>query len=209
MFSPRVARRTLERYRKKGLDELERKMLVVASAEGLEHARVVEIGGGVGAIQTELLQAGAAHGEVIELVAAYEPYARDLARERGLENRTSFRVQDVLESTEGVDPAEVVVLNRVVCCSPDGIRLTGVAAGLARQVLLLSFPRERVGVRVTLRLLNVGMRLMGRSFRVFVHPKASLVAAAEAEGLHSAETGRGFAWEYIALRRGADSRAQA
>jgi hypothetical protein len=207
MFSPRVARRTLQRYRKRGLDALERQMVAAVSAGGLQGARILEIGGGIGAIQTELLRAGADQGEVVELVRAYEPYARELARERGLEDRTSFLVQDVLETADGVEPAEVVVLNRVVCCSPEGVRLTGVAADLARQVLVLSFPRDRLGVKLALRLMNAGMRLMGRSFRVFVFPRASLVAAAEAEGLRLAEDGRGFAWEFVALRRGAQSPA--
>lgn len=209
MFSPRQAHRTLERYRKRGLGALEQEMVAAASADGLERARILEIGGGIGAIQTELVRAGADRGEVVELVGAYEPYVKELASESGLESRTSFRVHDVLESTEGVEPAEIVVLNRVVCCSPEGVRLTAVAAGLTRQTLLLSFPRERLGVTTALGLLNVGLRLLGRSFRVFVHRRESLVAAAESEGLRPAETGRGFAWEFVALRRDADSAARA
>jgi spermidine synthase len=201
MFNPRFARRSLDRYRRKGLDGLERGMLETASAGGLQGARVLEIGGGIGTIQTELLEAGAKRGEIVELVAAYEPYARELARERGLEDRVSFRVQDLLESSDTVDAADVVVLNRVVCCSPDGVRLTGIAARLAKRALVLSFPRDRFLVKTGLRLVNATMRVMGRSFRVFVHPPPSLVAAAESEGLRLVESGRGFVWEFVSLRR--------
>jgi len=101
----------------------------------LAGARVLEIGGGVGAIQTELLTRGASNGEVVELVSAYEPYARELAAVKGLENRSLFRVADVLDDPNTVAPAAVVVLNRVVCCSPDGIRLTGIADRLAQRIL--------------------------------------------------------------------------
>jgi hypothetical protein len=201
MFSPRAARRSLERYRRKGLDRLEREMLASASAGGLGGTRVLEIGGGIGAIQAELLEAGAEQGEIVELVSAYEPYALELARQKGLESRVAFRVEDVVEDPAGVEPGDVVVLNRVVCCSPDGIRLAGVAARLARRTLVLSFPRDRLLVRTGLRLVNVGMRALGRSFRVFLHPRAELVAAAEAEGLLLAAEGSGFAWEYVTLRR--------
>src|SRR5262245_55322133 len=62
MFSPRVARRSLERYRSKGLDELERRIVASAEESGVQGARVLEIGGGIGTIQTELLEAGAALG---------------------------------------------------------------------------------------------------------------------------------------------------
>ena len=105
-------------------------MVAIASEPGVEGARILEIGGGLGALQAELLDAGAARGEVVELVVAYEPYARELARERGLEERTSFRVVDVLEEPEAVEPADVVLLNRVVCCSPDGVELARRSAAL-------------------------------------------------------------------------------
>ena len=201
MFSPRVARRTLSRYRRKGLDALERRLLETVSSGGLEGARVLEIGGGIGAIQAELLEAGAERGEIVELVSAYEPYAHDLAREKGLEERTSFRVEDVLENPGAVDSADVVVLNRVVCCSPDGVQLASVAARLCTRTLALSFPRDRFWMKAALGLLNGAMLIMGRSFRVFVHPRAALVAAAEAEGLQLTETGDSLAWEFVVFRR--------
>jgi magnesium-protoporphyrin O-methyltransferase len=127
IFKPRKARSILRRYRKKGLDKLERQMLLNASAQPLTGIRVLEIGGGIGTIQAELLAAGATSGEVIELVSACERYARELARDKGIEDRSTFRVADVLENPDAVAPADIVVLNRVVCCSPDGVRLTALA----------------------------------------------------------------------------------
>jgi magnesium-protoporphyrin O-methyltransferase len=202
MFKPRMARRSLEKYRKKGHGDLERQMVAAASQGGLAGARVLEIGGGIGTIQSELLEAGAERGEVVELVPAWEPYARELARDKRLEERTSFRVADVLDDPESVEPADVVVMNRVVCCSPEGVRLAAVAAGLARRTLVLSFPRDVFWVRAGLRVVNAGLRLMGGSFRVFAHPREALLGAARAEGLSLAESGRGAIWEFAALSRG-------
>jgi magnesium-protoporphyrin O-methyltransferase len=201
MFSPRVARRSLERYRRKGLDALERGMLAAAVEGGLAGARVLEIGGGIGALQAELLHAGAERGEIVELVSSYEPYARELAREQGIDASIEFRVEDVLEHPDAVEPGDVVVLNRVVCCSRDGVELAGVAARLSRRTLVLSFPRERFLVRLGLHVMNGGMRMLRRSFRVFLHSRAAIVAAAEAEGLRLVAGERGFAWEFVALRR--------
>lgn len=201
IFNVKFARKTLKRYRKKGLSAFERRMLHVITARQLEGARVLEIGGGIGAIQTELLAMGAAEGEIVELVQAYEPYARELARERRIEDRTRFRVADVMAQPESVAPAAVVVLNRVVCCSPDGVRLTAVAARLAERVLVLSFPRDRMLVRALAAAINGTQRLMGRSFRAFVHPQVALHAAAEREGLRLVASGRNIGWEFMALQR--------
>jgi magnesium-protoporphyrin O-methyltransferase len=62
--------------------------------------------------------------------------------ELGLEGRTSFRIVDILEEPDAIEPADIVVLNRVVCCSADGVDLAVAAAQLARQTLVLSFPRD-------------------------------------------------------------------
>jgi hypothetical protein len=201
MFKPRVARRRLERYRTKGHDRLERLMVESAAEGGLEGSRVLEIGGGIGTMQAELLEAGAERGEVVELVTAYEPYARELAREKGLEDRTAFRVVDVLDDPEAVERAEIVVLNRVVCCSPEGIRLAGLAARLARRTLVFSFPRDVFWVRAGIRFLNAGLWLTRSSFRVFAYRTAELLAAAEAEGVTVTDSGRGAFWEFAALHR--------
>jgi spermidine synthase len=201
IFQPRIARRSLDRYRKKGHGALERRMVSSAAERGLAGARVLEIGGGVGTIQSELLEAGAARGEVVELVRAWEPYARELARDKGLDERTSFRVADVLDAPGDVEPADVVVMNRVVCCSPDGVRLTAAAAQLARRTLVFSFPRDVFWVQAGLRVVNGGLRVMRRSFRVFVHPRDALLQAAQAEGFVVAETGGGAIWEFATLRR--------
>jgi magnesium-protoporphyrin O-methyltransferase len=99
-------------------------------------------------------------------------------------------------------PADIVVLNRVVCCSPDGVRLTSVAARLAERMLLFSFSRDRFLVRVVVRMMNATLWLMGKSFRAFLHPRASLYEAVRAEGFAIAETGCGIAWEFATFRRG-------
>jgi magnesium-protoporphyrin O-methyltransferase len=201
MFKARTARRDLKRHRKHGLGALERRMTGSISADDLGGARVLEIGGGIGAIQAELLAAGASRGEIIELVAAYEPYAHELARDKGVASRSVFRVTDVLGQPGAVEPATIVVLNRVVCCSPEGVRLAGAAARLTERVLLVSFPRARWFVRALARVINGTQQLIGRSFRVFIHQKAALYAAVQAEGLQPSGTGRNLAWEFAMFRR--------
>jgi hypothetical protein len=198
-----VARRSLETYRKKGLDQLERQMIAIISARALSGMRVLEIGGGIGRIQAELLVTGADQGEVVELVPAYEPYARELARETGLEGRTSFRIVDILEEPDAVEPADIVVLNRVVCCSPDGVDLAAAAARLARRTLVLSFPRDAVWVRAGISLLNASFWLRRNPFRAYVHQPNALLAAANGEGLHVAEGAHGAFWQWAALERAA------
>jgi magnesium-protoporphyrin O-methyltransferase len=196
IFGERGARRALRRYLRKGLGGSDAPQIAEWAAEGgLDGMTVMEVGGGIGQIQAELVRRGAAHGTVVEVVAGYEDAARELADATGIADRTSFVLADLVETPDAVESADIVVLRRVVCCTPVGPSVLGAAAGRARRTLLASYPRDRAGVRVVARLQNGVLALMRKRFRTFVHPPSDLERAAAAHGLRLARVDRGFVWE--------------
>jgi magnesium-protoporphyrin O-methyltransferase len=199
-FGQRFARRSARRYRSKGLGKTPRSVFDFVARRGVAGREVLEVGGGVGALVTELVKAGARRGELVEVVPAYEPFARELFREAGVD--VEFRLADLVSDPAAAGPADVVVLNQVVCCTPDGPDLVAAAAGLTRETLAFSYPRERPAFRVVARLQNLAFRLLRRRFRVFVHPRAALVGAAEARGLRLVHEGGGFVWATAGFERG-------
>ena len=200
-FGDRVARRALKRYRKKGLDSDAGHMVAWASAGGLAGATVLEVGGGIGAVAAALLERGAERAVNLEVVPAWRPAARELAAEAGIEGRSEFRVGDLLEHSDAAEPADVVVLQRVVCCNPEGVRLAGLAAALARRRLVLSYPRDALWTRLFVRVANGVERLRRHSFRAFVHPPDTILAAAAQQGLVLEHREQRFVWEVVSLRR--------
>ena len=182
-FGEQTAAKDARKYRRKGADPLARSLARRAGRRGVEGTSVLEIGGGVGQVALELLKAGAASAEVVELLPDYEPFARALAAEAGVGERLSFRTADLVADPAAAAPADLVVMNKVVCCTPDGVALAGIAASLARRALVLSFPRQVWWTRAGLAVVNLYLRLRGRRFRVFVHPQAALEGAVEAHGL--------------------------
>ena len=92
IFGEKAARRALRRYLDHGLGGADA-MQIAAWAEegGLDGAEVIEVGGGVGQIQAELLRRGAAKGRVVEVVAEYESVAAELARAADVGDRSSFQ----------------------------------------------------------------------------------------------------------------------
>src|SRR5256885_2718497 len=125
VFSEKSARAEAKRYRRKGLDSTSRRIVDFLRTQGLEGRTVLEIGGGIGAIQLELLRAGAARAVSVELTPTYEDVAMDLAAEAGRENRLQRKVMDFAQSAAEVEAADVVILNRVICCYADMPRLAG------------------------------------------------------------------------------------
>jgi magnesium-protoporphyrin O-methyltransferase len=201
LFSKRAARRDAKRYEENGLDDTAAEMVGFLRKHGVEGASVLEIGGGVGAIQLELLEAGAARATNLELSPEYEEAAEELVRERGLEGRVERRLGDVVQDSGLAGEADAVVMHRVVCCYPDYDALVGAAAERARSYLVMSFPRPRWLIRVGLGAMNVGARLLRWEYRTWVYPPEALVAAAERRGLRLASESRGRIWQYAALER--------
>jgi 2-polyprenyl-3-methyl-5-hydroxy-6-metoxy-1,4-benzoquinol methylase len=141
-FNQRFARRRANRYRKRGLDKTAQTMVEFLRAVGLQGASVLEVGGGVGEIEVELLQAGATRAQNLELSPAYQQPARALAAQAGVQGRIDWRIHDLAEDPGAVAPADLVVLHRVVCCYPDYARLLGAAADHAQRALVFSYPRR-------------------------------------------------------------------
>lgn len=202
IFDDAQAEADLEDFLAGGLTSLEERMLAaLPSSATSEQARVLEIGGGVGALQAELLRAGAGSGEVVELLGVYEPYARRLAERVGVADRTSFRVVDLLADPAAVEPADVVLLNRVVCCSSEGPALTAAAARLTRGSLALIFPRANLLSRALAAAERALARLFRRKFMIFVWPVERLKSAAASGGLVPVASGGSLVWRYLVFAK--------
>lgn len=198
-FSDRIARRDADRYRGKGLDKNAQRLVDSVCRHGIEGGTVLEVGGGIGAIQLELLQAGAARTENIELSPAYEPYAAELLRMFGLEGRVGRRLLDFAATSEAIEAADVVVLHKVVCCYPDYEALVGAAAVHAKRQLVLTYPRRSWWTRFGFAAANLVERLRRKSFRGYVHPPAAMIAVARAHGFEPTTNHRGPLWEFCGL----------
>jgi len=200
-FTSRMARRAAERYRKKGVDKTAERMLAFFERHGIEGATVLEIGGGVGEMQIELLKRGAASAVNLELSHGYDEEAMRLVREAGLEERAERRHHDIAADPGSVEPADVVVLHRVVCCYPDYERLLSAAADHARRLLVFSYPPRNALSRLLLGAQNLLFRLQRKEFRTFAHPPAHMLAAVEERGLQRSYVYNPVVWQIAGFER--------
>jgi 16S rRNA G966 N2-methylase RsmD len=192
-------RRDARRYRRKGLDRAAEWIVEAASRGGIEGRTVLEPGGGVGAIQLELLKAGAKRSLVVELSHEYDEAAEGLAREAGMEGRIERRHGDF--AADGVGEVDVVVLHRVVCCYADYERLLHAAAANARRTLVFTYPPRNIASRALFGSMNLWLRLRGNEFRAFAHPPDAMVDVVRRAGLEPFDHRRGGVWRGIAFDR--------
>jgi 2-polyprenyl-3-methyl-5-hydroxy-6-metoxy-1,4-benzoquinol methylase len=201
IFSERSARAQARSYRRSGLDATSRRIVELLKEQRLEGLTLLEVGGGIGAIQIELLKAGVARAVRIELTPTYEESASELLREAGFEDRVERRVMDFVESGADVGAADIVIMNRVICCYPDVPRLAGQAADHTKGLLVMSFPKERWWTRAVVWMANFGMAVTRREFRIFLHPVAQILATTESHGLKRSVNRPGLFWQISAMRR--------
>jgi magnesium-protoporphyrin O-methyltransferase len=202
LFNRRVAAKDARRYRRRGLTGTARTLTTLAG--DVRGSSVLDVGGGIGAIELALLEAGAARATSIEISGAYEAEAEGLIAERGLTGRVERRVGDFVTDGSSVVQHDVVVLHRVVCCYPDVDALVGEAASHARRMLLLTYPQDRLLIRAGARVVNLYLRLSRCGFRAYAHRVDKIVAVAAQHGLTLETRERaGFLWESAALSRAA------
>ncbi|WP_211355309.1 methyltransferase domain-containing protein [Blastococcus colisei] len=183
------------------MDKTARRMVALLTGNGVRDATVLEIGGGVGEIGLELLHQGAATVTNLELSPNYQQEAAALAAEAGVTGRTVHRLVDISADPAAVEPADIVVLHRVVCCYPDYATLLGVAADHARRQLILSFPPRNFASRAFVATQNTLLRLSDRQFRTFAHPPGAMLAVLADHGMRPAEAHRGPLWQIAAASR--------
>jgi magnesium-protoporphyrin O-methyltransferase len=200
-FSDRFARRMARRYARHGLNSTQQRLVGFLAEHGIEGASVLEIGGGVGEIQVELLRRGASSVTNLEISTSYEKEAGELLERSGMSGRVQRRFLDIATEPDQVGEADIVVMHRVVCCYPDYQRLLSSAAGHTRRLLVYSHPPANPVTRLAIGCDNLLRRLRRNDFRAFVHPPEAMVEVAQAQGLTLRYRHRGLTWDVVGFER--------
>jgi SAM-dependent methyltransferase len=200
-FGRKTAVHELRRLRKRGPIATTRMLIDALRREGVSGASVLDVGGGVGAIYHELLASGARDAVHVDVSPEFLSVAREEAERRGHAARVQFIRGDFVEAARGLGDADVVTLDRVICCYPDMERLVGLAAGKARRLLGAVYPREGWWTRLMVKGVNVFNRLRRSAFRTYVHPPTAIEAVLRAHGLDRQSFRRTIAWEVVVYSR--------
>ena len=201
VFDEKHARSNARAYARNGLTGDARRIVDFVRGRMSPGYGVLEVGGGIGEIHLELLRDGAARVLNVELATQYETVASELIRERGLGDRVERRLGDFVREASDIPAADVVVMNRVVCCYPDADALVGAAADHARRFLVMTFPVDRWWIRWGLAVTNTFLALRGGGFRAYAHATRGVLSSAQRHGLRLTEHRRGLLWQLIALER--------
>ena len=200
-FDQRVAAADLRHYRQHGATGTTRQLLDALTSAGVAGLSLLDIGGGIGVIQHELHAAGVTEITNVDASRAYLKMARGEAERRGYAADARYVYGDFVALADEIAAADIVTLDRVVCCYPDMAALVHHAAAKAGRFLGLVYPRDSWWTKAGVVMLNLFPRLRGDAFRSFVHPTAAVEGVAAANGLRRIVHHQGPVWQVVVFAR--------
>jgi len=195
MFDKKTAERELKRYLKKGPSKTTGMLLDAIHKEGVQGLDFLDIGGGVGAIQYDLIKAGALSGTSIEASSAYIDVVKKEALQNGLGEKIDFMHGDFTTIASDVDTADIVTLDKVICCYDEMSELVMLSSKLARKIYAVIYPRDVWWTKVALPFMNFYPIVKSSSFRVFIHPTKKVEEIIFGNGLKRKYYATTFFWQ--------------
>ncbi len=200
-FSEDEVKAELKTYRKKGPAKQTRLILQAIRSLNLKNADLLDIGGGIGAIHHELLEDVAVKATHVDASSAYLKEAKEESARRGHNDYVNFIHADFTDVAKDLPEADIVTLDRVVCCYPDFRGLLDAAAEHSRNALALTYPREIWYIRIAWIVINFFQSLGKDPFRVFLHPVVEIDSLLNRQGFKRLTVRRLFVWEMALYQR--------
>jgi predicted RNA methylase len=202
-FGVARAERDLATYRAAGPGRTTRGLLAGIAATGARPSTLLDIGSGIGTMSFELLDAGATGATCVDMSPAFAKFGQMEAVRRGVAERITWRTADFVTVAPDLPPAELVILDRVVCCYPAFDVLLQQAADHAEVLLAMSYPKDRWYVRMAFAAENLVRKLQRRTFRAFVHSPAKMDAMLARAGFRREVGDATMMWQMDIYRRAA------
>lgn len=197
-FGPELARKDLDRYRKSGPDATTMALLEGIRSRSRHCSRLLDIGAGIGVLHHELVGSFVDRAVHVEASSAYIEAARDEDARRGHDGLVDYVHGDATDVAEELESAEIVTLDRAICCYPDWERLVRLSTSRASRIYAFSIPRDHWYIRLGVWLENLLRKIRSNEFRTYVHPVAEIEELLIEMGFHRIFLRRTFAW-HIAL----------
>lgn len=201
LFDQKEAETKLKAYRKDGPAKTTRMLIEALEAQGIQGTTLLDIGGGVGAIQHELLRAGVDSATGVDASTAYLKAAREEADQQGHSSRITYHHGNFVDMAPQIEPADIVTLDRVICCYHDMPALVGLSVSKAVRLYGLVYPRDTWWMRVGVLLANLYFRVVRNPFRTFVHPTQAIDALVRRNGFEQRFYKTTALWQIVVYAR--------
>lgn len=183
-FGRKYVAKKLEKYRKSGPKKTTLALIKALQAEDIRGMDLIDIGGGVGDIQHAMLSAGANRSMNIEASTAFIEACQEEAARQGHAARITHYHGNFVDLAESLPAADIVTLDRVICCYHEMAQLVGLSAQKARRLYGVVYPRDTWWTKLgNEAYYNLRHWLQRNPMRNFIHPTKAVEALLRENGL--------------------------
>ncbi len=200
LFDLKTAKKELKSFRKKGASKVT-KRLIEAVADDVEGKSLLDIGGGIGAIQWHFHSKGASKTRDVDASSGYLKIAKEYATEKGWEEQSEFVQADFNDVSEPSDTFDFVTLDKVICCYPDFAKLLGNATQSSNHRIGLSLPMSGRIAQLVSKLGSIYMYLKKNPFRSYAHDEEDVHAFILDQGFQRVSSSMSFPWRVWVYER--------
>lgn len=202
LFNSKVAREDLEAYRKHGASRTTRLLIDQLRVAGVQDLTLLDVGGGVGAIQHELAQSGVRATLGVDASSAYLAAAKSEAQRQGYAERADYRFGDFVQIAPELDAHDIVTLDRVICCFPDMPNMVALSAARAKRLYGVVYPRDVWWLRAAQQIGGAALALARNKYRFYIHRTHEVDSLIRAQGLQPRFHQRvGLIWQVFVYER--------
>jgi len=191
----------MDQWRAGRLNPATTELIDVLRSQGVEGARVLDIGAGVGAVHVALLEAGASVAIDVDASRDYLAAARAEAERRGLGGRVEYRYGDVVLLDAELPGVDIVTLDSAICCYPDLEPMLAAATRTGPRLVGITYPRDVWWMRGFMRVYNLWQAVRRSPARYFVHRHAQLERWMAGAGYRNVHEGGIRMWRVVVYRR--------
>jgi len=200
-YNRKSVAKNLQKYRKDGPSKTTGMLIDALKAEDIKGTTLLDIGGGVGAIQHELLKAGVSNAINVEASKAFIEAAKEEAERQGLADRVSYYHGNFVDLAHDIPQVDIVTLDKVICCYHDMQALVGLSSSLARRFYGVIYPQDSLRAKIDFSVENFVYWIKRSSFRVFVHSTKVIETMLRQNGLERVFYRKVGIWQILIFSR--------
>ncbi len=193
-FDEKTARKQYRQYLKKGPGKVTTRMIRHLGPISLSEKSLLDIGGGIGALQWWFLEKGGKETTAVDASSGYLTQAETHAGQHGWGERARFVFGDFAEIHMQLEPADILTLDKVVCCYPDYQMILESACQKSTQYISLSYPMDGILSKIVALVGLISARWKGISFRPYIHPVSKIRQVFEQHGWNRINHSFAFPW---------------
>lgn len=201
LFNDKTARRDLKHYRRSGPHGLTTDLIAFLKEHGITGNSLLDIGGGIGAIQHELVAAGATRVTSVDASSGYLAISQKEAESLGYADRASYYHGDFVELADSVDDADIVTLDKVLCCYDKVDDLVKKSVAKTKRYYAIIYPRTNILAQLFIYIANIFMWVTRSGVRFFLHPSEHVEAMVEDAGLKPVHRLNRSVWQLVVYSR--------